>query len=783
LWKTTISACRYPSVIIAGIMNTPDKNAYPGKLAWLWAMPNIAIGLFILAVGAFLFFYHHQERDQRRMGLIEDLLWQEQSIRQHLENTEETLTILAKDMMQQAPADQRFHTRAAFQLKINPEIIDIYWVDEHKIVQWHSAERLEPDPLSAFSAEAFNRAKLMNHTVFSPAHSDGASESWFELHAPLTKNRNFRGVLVARISLPGILKHMVPWWFAERYQLSIVDSDGLVLASKLDIPVSDSEPSYKLNLDPPGYGLLLHASARKTTGERAPKLLEILIVGLSLLVLWSLWALRQHMRHREQAEQDLRGEYAFRTAMENSMATGMRAVDMAGRITYVNPAFCRMVGWHEAELVGCLPPMPYWPPDSQDHAGEVFNAMLHGEAPPEGTERCFIKKNGECLDVLIQSAPLIDAKGRQKGWMSSITDITERRRTQEDLAAAYERFVAVMEEINAAIVVTDAQSHALLYANDYFKRVFGPTAVAEDFCLVAPHYWQAAAGPSARIPADVFDTEIHINQHWFHVRGRIFKWVDGRTAHMEVATDITERKQADELARRQEEKLHFTARLVTMGEMASSLAHELNQPLTAIASYATGCVNKLKNGENAQEILPAMEIISAQAQRAGKIIKNIREFVKKSEPHKTPVPLAEILEETVGFAEIEARRQAVEIRLDLPEAPIEVNVDRVMIEQVILNLVRNGIEAMSGQTHQHLTLSARCTADGFAEVCVADNGNGLNEEVAHQLYTPFFSTKPDGMGMGLNICRTIIEFHQGRLWHEPNPEGGTRFYFTLPLGV
>lgn len=650
-----------------GFMSLPDKTAHPGKLAWLWAMPNIAIALFILAVGAFLFFYHHQEHDQRRMGLIEDLLWQEQSIRQYLNNTEEALTLLSRDMMQQDPTDRNFHGRAAFLLKIYPEIIDIYWVDEHKKIQWHSDMNIEQTGLSPLTEETFDRARLMNRAVFSPAQSMPSTEPWFELHAPLKKNLDFRGVLVARISLQRILKHMVPWWYAERYQLSIVNGDGQVLASKLDTPISNPEFSYQLSFDPPGYGLLLHATLRKTATDRAPRLLEILIVAVSILVVWSLWALRKHMRHREQAEHALREEYAFRTAMENSMATGMRAVDMEGRITYVNPAFCRMVGWSEAELVGHPPPMPYWPTD-EIHAGEVFSAMLNGEAPPEGTERRLRKKNGESMDVLIQSAPLIDAKGRQKGWMSSITDITER-------------------------------------------------------------------------------------------------------------------KQADELSRRQEEKLHFTARLVTMGEMASSLAHELNQPLTAIASYATGCLNKLQQGERAETILPAMEIINAQSQRAGKIIRNMREFVKKSAPNKAPVLLSDILEQAVAFAEIEAKRQAIDIRLDLEKNLPEVNVDRVMIEQVLLNLIRNSIEAMSDLARKDalLALSARRTADGLVQVCMADRGQGLSEEVARQLYTPFFSTKHDGMGMGLNICRSIIEFHQGRLWHEPIPQGGTRFCFTLPI--
>ncbi len=647
-------------------MNTPDHPpASAGKLARFWAMPNISVGLFILAVGAFLFFNHHQERDQRRMSLIEDLLWQEQSIRQHLENVQESLTILAAEMARQNPAAPHFQKRATLLLNIYPEIQDIFWADETRNIRWHAHPDAETAAGLQLDEESFSRARQMSRTVFSPAHGSAASGAWFEIHVPLSKERPFRGGLVARISLPRILKHMVPWWYAQRYQLSIVDGDGRVLASKLDIVPDEKALSYQLNFEPPGYGLALLATAHGQKTDSAPRLLMILIGGLSLLVVWSLGSLRRHIRHIETAERALRREYAFRTAMENSMATGIRAVDMAGRIIYVNPAFCRMVGWSEQELLGRLPPMPYWPQEPGD-SGEVFGAMLQGAAPPEGSERPLRKKNGEILHVLIQSAPLIAYQGQQQGWMSSITDITEL-------------------------------------------------------------------------------------------------------------------KQAAALFRQQEEKLQFTARLVTMGEMASSLAHELNQPLTAIASYATGALNRLRNEENAAAVLPAMEAINTQAQRAGKIIRNMREFVKKRDPQKTLVPLAELLEETAGFAGIEARRHALEIRLELEESLPPVNVDRIMIEQLILNLVRNGIEAMCGDQDGILRIGAQRTEDGMVQITVTDNGEGLTEETARQLFTPFFSTKPSGMGMGLNICRSIVEFHQGRLWHEPNPHGGTRFCFTLPL--
>ncbi len=247
--------------------------------------------------------------------------------------------------------------------------------------------------------------------------------------------------------------------------------------------------------------------------------------------------------------------------------------------------------------------------------------------------------------------------------------------------------------------------------------------------------------------------------------------------------DITERKRAEELARQQQEKLQATSRLVTMGEMASTLAHELNQPLAAISSYNAGCLNKIEAGNaDPDELRPALEKLGVQAQRAGRIIRRVHDFVKKREPKLAECDLAEVIDDSIGFIEPVARKRAVRIEREIPGWRPPLLADQVMIEQVLLNLMRNGIEAMSDTPPRERLLVVRVRhKEAQVEVAVIDRGAGIADAVMERLFTPFFSTKPEGMGMGLNICRSIIEFHHGRLWVEANPEGGTIFLFTLPL--
>ncbi|MFO0387712.1 MAG: sensor histidine kinase, partial [bacterium] len=283
-------------------------------------------------------------------------------------------------------------------------------------------------------------------------------------------------------------------------------------------------------------------------------------------------------------------------------------------------------------------------------------------------------------------------------------------------------------------------------------------------------------------------------RQWFEVRRRRIEWVDGRIVQMQIATDISQRKQTDELVRQQEEKVALTSRLITMGEMASSLAHELNQPLTAIANYSMGTVSRVKSqlaqGEqpDPEDLLPALEKTSAQAQRAGAIIRRIREFVKRSEPKRQLANIHTVIDDALGLIEIEATKKQVTIRTEIEPALPLIPIDTILIEQVLINLLKNAIEAMSESHERIMTIGVRLVYDGHAwlGIDVTDRGPGIKPEVERKLFEPFYTTKKEGMGMGLNICRSIIEFHQGRLWVENNLDlggqiTGCTFFVRLPI--
>jgi two-component system sensor histidine kinase DctS len=270
---------------------------------------------------------------------------------------------------------------------------------------------------------------------------------------------------------------------------------------------------------------------------------------------------------------------------------------------------------------------------------------------------------------------------------------------------------------------------------------------------------------------------------------------DGRqTGWMSAVLDISEQRRMEEVSRQQQERLQASARLATVGEMASLMSHELNQPLAAIASYASGSLNLIHDRETAtleaddtgEMLRQGLTRISEQAERAGRIIKSVHDFVRRREQMHEAIGVDLLIDAVLPLVRLQARKSGTRIALDLPERPPRVVCDRTMVEQVLLNLARNGIQAMEADTapaERVLTLQVRQTHERWVTFTVLDTGPGIPPDVAPKLFTPFYTTRREGMGLGLSLCRTVVEQHGGALDFGPAPGAGgrgTAFRFTLP---
>ncbi len=250
-----------------------------------------------------------------------------------------------------------------------------------------------------------------------------------------------------------------------------------------------------------------------------------------------------------------------------------------------------------------------------------------------------------------------------------------------------------------------------------------------------------------------------------------------------IVHDITDRNEREQRIRELQSELLHVSRATAMGQMSSALAHELNQPLTAILSYSNAAARMIGapalDGEELRDVLSK---IAEQTARAGHIIRRLRAFVEKREPNRVSEDINLLIADSVELGFTGMRDNGVKLRLRLdPEVP-HVTMDRIEIQQVLVNLVRNAAEAMQESPKRELLVWTRRDGDDHVGVSVADTGPGISAEVSRRLFQPFVTTKPNGMGMGLNICRTIIEAHGGRLWADSNPDGGTVFHIRLPAG-
>jgi len=368
------------------------------------------------------------------------------------------------------------------------------------------------------------------------------------------------------------------------------------------------------------------------------------------------------------------------------------------------------------------------------------------------------------------------------------------RRTASDARAREAHLRSILDTVPDAMIVIDEQGLMQSFSSAA-ERQFGWTAAE----VIGKNVSMLMPDPYRTQHDDYLDRYMTTGERRIIGIGRVVvgERKDGSTFPMELSVgemisgqrrfftgfvrDLTERDDAERRLQDVQGELVHVSRLTALGEMASAMAHELNQPLTAAASFMKGCLVLLKRKPLDEARLADMISQGAdQALRAGQIIRRLRDFVSKGEAERRIENLPNLLEEAGALAMVGARERAVRLRYDIPSSVHLVLADKVQIQQVALNLIRNAIEAMEGSAVKELVVAARPAADDMVEVSVTDTGHGISPEAAEQLFQPFMTTKTHGMGIGLSISRTIIEAHGGRIWVDANPKGGSIFRFTLP---
>ncbi|MEO8299536.1 MAG: PAS domain S-box protein, partial [Burkholderiales bacterium] len=456
--------------------------------------PLLSVLLFLAAIIAAFWYLRNEEIEREVESVRRDTEMVQQQIRLRLIDNQEQLLRMARTLGPPggAAGTERFAAQADALTRSHPEISSLTWLggQQQVVARYVSPDQVSTLPRVMDSPDAnesefrreiavtYTDARVLRMPVYSRPFRLGDGPAVFLLQIPLSDRGFFVGTLAATYTMETLLRYFVPTEVAKRHVMTLTDRDGKVLASTLSSPPGQSQPAltYSAPFMQMGHGIQLRGEGYRTSISLIGNTLFWMVVALSVLTVWMLLGTWRHMHRRLQIQGALIQETNFRRAMENSMLTGMRAMDMDGRISYVNPAFCAMTGFSESELIGRLPPFPHWPRDRVEESTRLLQQELSGRSPPGGIEVKVLRKDGSQFDARNYVSPLIDARGQQTGWMTSMTNITEAKRVRDQLSASHERFTTVLEGLDAAVSVVAAQSGELLFANRSYRLWFGGDA-------------------------------------------------------------------------------------------------------------------------------------------------------------------------------------------------------------------------------------------------------------------------------------------------------------------
>jgi two-component system sensor kinase FixL len=525
-----------------------------------------------------------------------------------------------------------------------------------------------------------------------------------------------------------------------------------------------------------------------------------LLLGVAVLLLCRLAAAltlaRQEAddRTRELIDSEARTRVILETA-----ADGIITIDDQGTIQSFNAAAERIFGYSPQEVIGKSVNRLMPPPHRDQHDEYITRRLQAGEDKGIGAprEREGRRKDGTLIPIETAVSE-VSLPGRRL-FAGIVRDISDRMRTEQALHESKRFLQNVIDGTSDPLLVIDRHWRVVL-ANRAALALAGRDTTRLDglCCFQLSHRRDSPCEGTdhpcplnevVRSKAPVIVTHTHFDGEGNEVvveisASPILDESGDVAAIIELCRDITARVHAEERVRQHQAELAHVARLGTMGEMATGLAHELNQPLAAIVNYIQACLERIRAGaRDPAELLDDMQQAAAQAERAGDMIEHIRNFVRGREPKRSVVDLNTLVEDAASLVRSEVRRAGVEMSLELTEGLPPVTAQAIQIEQTIVNLIRNGLEAVAGSGNGTGELAIRTARSGdhAVEFVIRDTGQGMSEKTLSRVFDPFYTTKPNGMGMGLSISRTIIDTHGGNMWAARNPDRGATFGFSLPI--
>ncbi len=498
------------------------------------------------------------------------------------------------------------------------------------------------------------------------------------------------------------------------------------------------------------------------------------------------------LRQREEADAAVHASEQRNRVLIERMNEGLAMLDADSRFQYVSDRFCAITGYPREHLIGRRG-IDLVVPERQAQWEEHHRLRQQGVG--DSYELTLQRGNGERIEIHVSPRPLFDEQGRYTGSFALIMDVTARKRAEAALRES-EKLYRLLVENQTELVLTVGRDGLVRFLSPSYWQLFGadpadavgkPLAfeIHADDREATTRAWHAAWHPpySASVENRVLTAKGWIWLAWSLRLARDERAGSAPDELVAVARDVTDRHRAEEQARQHLQSLAHVARVSSMGEMASAMAHEVNQPLTAIANYAYACIRLLRSGESSVgDALQVMQRVAAEAERAGEVVRKMRSFVRGDEGQVSAVDANFLVAEVLRLAAPEARNSGVELVPALAADLPEVLADSIQVQQVLLNLVRNAVEAIvaGGASLRTVRIETTRAEPGFVEIRVTDTGPGLAPDALEKVFEPFYTTKADGVGIGLALSRSIADAHGGRLWAAAADGGGLTLHLTLP---